>query len=621
MARGILGKIRRSQVISTYGPGAIVDFRAGGHGGAPLSVVAAGLDEWDNLSLAPGLNNDQRIEEPRLQEQLNVGGFRLPPVGEEKAGDQPGSRTQPRRLAGVRFPSWLQCPRCELLQPAASWREEPGDPALYCGPCTSDSTDGHPVHVVPVRFILACEHGHLDEFPWHGWVRHNQGCARRKPLKLQGRGAGLRGLVVSCTGCGAAHTMDGAFSPDAMRRLGVSCAGKRPWLPGPPEQCISTAPPVVVQRGASNLYFPAVASALSIPPWDDEFQMALGHHWNALVTAATPEMADMIVELYVWPTWDGEPMTLDQMKVRVRERLELLKAPDRQDIRTEEYRQLTLGAATRDEAAEFSIRPEIVPSRFAGLISRIVRVVRLREVRACYGFTRIHPPSGDFSNKTGIAPLSVAQKKWLPAIEVRGEGIFLTLDEEGVRTWEREDGPAAARAAVVNTHWRQSWKERMGQDAEPPFAVTARLMLVHGFSHALMRQLSLECGYSTSSLRERLYADRTAPGMCGVLIYTSTADADGTLGGLVRQGTPERMKQLVEDAIRAMEWCSSDPLCMKGISSLTEGSNLAACHSCMLAPETACEHFNRFLDRAMLVGLPGEARVGFFTSLLERDEA
>lgn len=620
MARGKLGKIRRSQVVSTYGPGAIIDFRAGGHGGAPISVVAAGLDEWDNLSLAKGLNNDQCIEEPRLQKQLNKAGFRLPPVGSEITGSKPNEKKQPRQLAGVRFPKWLQCPRCELLQPARDWLEHPGDPALYCGPCSASSDNGRPVHVVPVRFILACEAGHLDEFPWHAWVRHDASCGRRKPLKLQSRGAGLRGLYVTCTGCGKSNSMDGAFSKEAMKRLKIDCAGRRPWLPGPAEPCRSPRPPVVVQRGASNLYFPAVASALSIPPWDDAFQAALGHHWNALRTAATPEALNMIIESYVHPTWDGEPMTLEEMKKRIAERLELIADPDRQDIRTEEYRQLAMGEATRDEKAEFSIRPERTPVNLQGMIDRIVRVVRLREVRACYGFTRIFPPSGEFATGGDCAPISAADKKWLPAIEVRGEGIFLTLDEEQVRHWERECGPAAARAAIVNARWRQSWKERMGDDAEPPAVIEPRMMLVHTFSHALMRQLSLECGYSTSSLRERLYARATAPGMCGLLIYTSTADADGTLGGLVRQGTPDRMERLVADAIRSMEWCSSDPLCAKGISSLSEGSNMAACHSCVLAPETACEHFNRFLDRAMLVGLPEDPEVGFFTELLKRKD-
>jgi hypothetical protein len=130
-----------------------------------------------------------------------------------------------------------------------------------------------------------------------------------------------------------------------------------------------------------------------------------------------------------------------------------------------------------------------------------------------------------------------------------------------------------------------------------------------------MRQLSLDCGYSTASLRERLYVDEENPGMAGLLIYTSTTDADGTLGGLQRQGTPTLIRRTIPAAIHAMDWCSSDPLCIEGHMAAPEAASGAACHACVLAPETACEHFNRLLDRALLVGTPGHPETGFFKGL------
>lgn len=600
-----LGKVRRSQAVMTYGPGAIVDFRAGGHGGAAVSVVAAGLDEWDRWAKPAGLMNRQCVREPRLEKALGVMGFRLPPVGSGKEKDGKA----PPLLPGIRFPAWLLCPKCGLLQEARNWGADPGDPALYCGKCSSAA--GHRIHVVPVRFILACEHGHLDEFPWHRWVGHKPECSRRSPLCLTGEGAGLKGLTLSCTGCGQRRSMDGAFSKEAMSQLGVKCAGKRPWLPAGPEACQSKRPPVVVQRGASNLYFPAVESALDIPPWSDDIQDALGHHWANIVSGDTPEDMDRYIEKFVWPAWEGPNITLEILKAKVRQRIELLDAPDRPDLRWEEYLQLTSGQKTMEEDSEFSLRPEKVPDTLAGMVGYLARVVRLREVRAIKGFTRIHPPSGD----DRMATLSVRKKTWLPAIEVRGEGIFLALDEGRVREWEARDD-AKARAKSVDDRHVADWQQRMGDGSLPPFRVTARYMLVHTLAHALMRQLSLECGYSTSALRERLYVVGQAPGMCGILIYTSTSDADGTLGGLVRQGSAKRMGPLLRASLKAIEWCSNDPLCSKGINSLSEGMNLAACHSCVLAPETACEQFNRFLDRAMLIGEPGNPGLGFLSSLL-----
>ena len=608
-----LGKIRRSQVTSTYGPGSIIDFRGGRKGRAAISAVAAGLEEWDRWSVKPGLNNDQTIHEPRLEKSLNVAGFRLPPVGTERRGKGKTEKWVDRLVPAVRFPNWLICPRCNNLREVRHWEEDPGDPGLYCTSCTRKDPDGNLVYVIPVRFVSACEDGHLDEFPWHAWVRHKPGCDRKKPLKLVAEGAGLRGLVLHCTtpGCGQRRSMEGIFSRAALENMGIQCRGRRPWLPSSEEHCEKH--PRVIQRGASNIYYPATESALDIPPWSDSFQDALGNHWSALVSAATDDDVAKIIELVIHPFWDGEAMTLDEMKARIRKRLELIRAPASNNFRYEEYLQLTSGERTLQEHSEFAIHPGKIPQEFSGMTDHIVRVERLREVRALYGFTRINPPSGEHDDPA-IAPLSMEPKNWLPAIEVRGEGIFIGLSDDRVSDWESQVG-VIERSEIVNTNFAAEWKARFGDEEEPPFTISARLLLVHTLAHALMRQLSLECGYSTSALRERLYVAHEEPRMCGLLIYTSTSDADGTLGGLVRQGRAGRVRELLPAAVDSIRWCSSDPLCMKGLNSVTEGTNLAACHSCVLAPETACEHFNRFLDRAMVVGIPGEPNIGYFSGL------
>jgi hypothetical protein len=68
-----------------------------------------------------------------------------------------------------------------------------------------------------------------------------------------------------------------------------------------------------------------------------------------------------------------------------------------------------------------------------------------------------------------------------------------------------------------------------------------RYVLMHSLTHALMRQIALDCGYTAASLRERLYCrrpgDRHGP-MAGFLLYTAAADSEGTLGGLVELGNP-----------------------------------------------------------------------------------
>ena len=230
------------------------------------------------------------------------------------------------------------------------------------------------------------------------------------------------------------------------------------------------------------------------------------------------------------------------------------------------------------------------------------------------GFTRIQPP-GD-PDAGSVASLSRTRLDWLPAIEVRGEGIFLTLKGEALAAWEAR-ADVQARAARIHDASAAAHFERYGPDAPPPRPVSARLLLLHGFAHALMRQLTLDCGYATTALRERIYAATGDQPMAGLLIYTATSDDDGTLGGLQRQGDPVRMARTVVAAVRAQAWCSSDPLCIEDMLAPEDGMSLAACHACMLAPETACEEFNRLLDRSLLVGTPDNPALGFFYAMLE----
>lgn len=259
-----LGDVRRSQVITTHGPGSIVDFRAGNFGGAGISVVVAGLESWDHSAPPGGLGHPQTIFEPRLQKQLNVDGFRLPPVAPQVAPGVYAKRSG--KLIGVRFPRWLQCPDCHIIRKSNSWAEDPGDPALYCGDCSQAAGGRNRVHAVPVRFIVICENGHLDEFPWQWWIRHDEACSQQHDLKLEGSPvAGLAGLVLTCLGCGHERSMEGCFGPEAMPG---KCTGRRPWLGQDADEACSAAPRAV-QRGASNIYFAVLESAIDIPPWSE----------------------------------------------------------------------------------------------------------------------------------------------------------------------------------------------------------------------------------------------------------------------------------------------------------------------------------------------------------------
>jgi hypothetical protein len=607
MVANELGSLRRSAAAGTFGPGAIVDFRAGE---ATISAVVAGLEEWDRNFPPAGILNHQAIREERLQKKLHVRGFRLPPVR-----DPARESDAERALVAVRFPSWLQCPLCDRVGKEDRWNYDPGRAGRICQDCTSKAPGRQSVFVIPVRFVMACENGHLDEFPWHAWVGHREGCTNRGGfLLLKSEQAGLAGLILSCPKCHSHSSMDGIFTKETWQKF-PNCRGYRPWLAVPAETCVHKSR--AVQRGASNLYFPVIESALSIPPWSDRLQEALGVHWDAIVNTepedratyirilSRGDLAGVLQELQLSP---------EQLTAEIERRLGAQDAIDTDNLRSEEYRQFTGGVHVEGLDREFEIRPQAVPQSLAPWFSRLVKVTRLREVRAITGFTRIQPP-GDAADGH-IASLSVAQGiDWLPAIEVRGEGIFLELKPDRWAAWEQHS-EVAARAAEIDARWTKEWKDRHGAGSEPPRKITARFLLIHTFAHALMRQLTLDCGYSTTALRERLYVDDLGVCMSGLLVYTATTDNDGTLGGLQREGDPVRIGRTVISAVRAQAWCSSDPLCIEKVLSGDEGLSLAACHSCVLAPETSCEEFNRFLDRALLVGTPQDSAVGFFHEIM-----
>ena len=256
----------------------------------------------------------------------------------------------------------------------------------------------------------------------------------------------------------------------------------------------------------------------------------------------------------------------------------------------------------------------------ATCFSRLVQVHRLRETRAFTGFSRI------FSDNALPLEQSKAMLRhfsptddWLPATTVFGEGIYLELDQERVARWLEINAAALKRhlapieSAAAPKHKRAGGgggvptggDDKTSARADPANLISPVFILLHTLAHLLIRQLTFECGYGASALRERIYfSERRETKMAGFLIYTADGDSEGTLGGLVRLGTPEILKRLLKRGLLAAERCSHDPFCTEiGISS-GQGPgncNLAACHACALLPETSCEEFNRFLDRALLV--------------------
>ena len=190
----------------------------------------------------------------------------------------------------------------------------------------------------------------------------------------------------------------------------------------------------------------------------------------------------------------------------------------------------------------------------------------LREVRALIAFTRLES-KGDFADADlqddgRQSPLSRNSPTWLPASEVRGEGIFIRLKEEALQAWEAKPEVKRLEAEFLEAH--KVWRAMRNQNPPGDHFPGMRFVLIHSLSHALMRQIALECGYTAASIRERIYclSPREEHGpMAGILLYTAASDSEGTLGGLEQLGDPTSLGRQTHQALEALKICGSDPLC------------------------------------------------------------
>ncbi len=585
--------LRRSQAISTFGPGSIVDLRNG-------SAMMVGMDFCKDDHLL-------EIHEPNLERALKVTGFRVPTTANQGDG---------KDLPAVIFPRWMVCPTCNRLAPFeffAGLLHRPGN-KIKCNDCR--------IQVYPARLIVACEHGHIDDFPWSEWVHHKSGkelCANPVLfLRARGFSSSLADLEIRCKGidCDARASLSGATEKESIAFH--RCGGKRPWLLDK-ELCGDAVRPL--QRGASNVYFSVQISSVSIPPWSRSIFAKLNPHWS--IFRAMPD--DAIEATVRGLNLSAQlAMNIQDIVGAIKQRKDHEKIGEdeftEKHLRYQECRAIRQPAVADEILSDFKAREAQIPEDLKQLVSKVVLVDRLREVRALIGFTRINPPDPTNRLDGSLVPISRVRKDWYPAVEVRGEGLYVEFDEAAVLSWSRKHRTVHERALLLQSSYLKLCEKK---NWEPLREITPRFLLVHAMSHILIRQLGLESGYSSASLRERLYSFEPGelgvnPGVAGLLIYTSTADSDGSLGGLVRQGNPDRFGPLTHDALMDASWCSSDPLCVESEGQGNDGTNLAACHACLFLSETCCEEYNRFLDRGVLTGNLSDPDSGYFSSYLNQ---
>jgi hypothetical protein len=377
--------------------------------------------------------------------------------------------------------------------------------------------------------------------------------------------------------------------------------GHRPWL-GEDATEVCSAPSgemIALQRGASNLYFPTVASSILIPPFSSKIHRLIRERkvWDALTSSREEGDVPKAAIIAIATIHNVDPGQLEQaFRLRVAgEDKEIDGVGSETDFRAAEYK--ALHQERRDKNDLLACRPQDITQYgtvVRELFGSITLVERLAETRVLTGFSRRAP------SNVVQARLSRDRQDWLPAFRVHGEGIFLGFNEEALAGFERRADDRISGLV-----------DRAKASGRFPLVISRELVFIHTMAHILIKRLSYEAGYGSSSIRERIYSapEGHKNRMCGILLYTAAGDADGTLGGLVGLGRPGALEMVLAGALEESKWCAADPICIESSGQGPDSMNLAACHACALLPETSCELQNRLLDRKTVFEALDEAGV------------
>lgn len=587
------GQIRQSQVVTSFGPGSMIDM-------PDHSVMVAGLEHWTGFETHP-------IVEDRLAGKVKklLGRsyrFFAPPADTtDPTGDITG-------ITVWLFPEWFIA-QYEVRDQKAGIRSRPllHRMSLENGMTFKPDSKSKRVKVVPIRFVQACTRGHVSDIDWRVFV-HGKGadCSRRLWLDEKGTTGDLTDITVRCE-CGLSKALSAATKLNDQP-LGY-CNGPRPWLgPYAQEPCGKPGDKAqlnrLLVRAASNAYFAQTLSAISIPEPGEALRAAVEQLWSDYLQYCDDERdvakerkkdkvrvaLEPFTDSAVWAEVERRKLGAQTPVKGIREaEIEtLLESPDQigDDVPEGVFFARTIPTPSGE--------PELMAP-----IARVVKVHRLREVIVQVGFTRFEAAVPDVNGELALDVERAALSRdadWLPAVENRGEGIFIGFSSEAVDAWAAKP-EVSARAAQLKAGF-EAWKTNRSGGKTLDYPGVEYVML-HTLAHLLITAVALDCGYAASSIRERIYAGSSG---YGILLYTASPDAEGTLGGLVEAA--DRIDRYMRQAVDLGRLCSNDPVCAqhqpdnKAEDRLLSG---AACHGCVLLAESSCERRNDFLDRALVV--------------------
>lgn len=578
--------IRPSQFILSYGVGSIIESQRG-----PRLIPI--FEKWDlSQTIFSGSGSviaRFRINDPNARAQLNGGEIFEIPTNPEF--DLPTTKPLFRTL---RFPRWALCVRHRILYKIGLHG------ISNCPECRGRSVDAQEE---AIRFVRACPNGHLDDVDWFVTVHGGQPCNGNTFDWVEETGSDLKNVRIRCKSCPAEVSLQDIYYRTSK------CSGNFPEGKDP-EDCDEKAS--VVLRSATSLRIPEVITSITIPPalriHRVLSQKGIGEGLLNLASISDDPKGNLLVNLRLISR--NNPITIDPATITEIERTDsteielaikdlLVQKPRNktgEEVKEEEFTAIREAAENGypphpSEGPMFEVDKNAVIklNHSSGLCFRITPVKRLQVIMVQKGYRRpVRGPT--FSDGTPIRLIETYypkdDEKWYPGVRLLGEGIFLDL---------YEDNPA------LNDDRAKLWFDRYNQFSGESEAYFFHPLFVwwHTLSHRIIRGLSLDSGYSSAAIRERIYfkpkmKNRRALG--GILLYTSQSGSDGSLGGLIALCNNNEFDRILKVAERNINACSNDPLCSEHLAN----NNGAACYACLLTSETSCEFHNTFLDRMLL---------------------
>lgn len=572
-----VGDIRKTQLITTFGVGSIVDFKDD-------TVIIASTDDWDYNP-----NDIEEVESRKIfNENLSVitdAEYFLMP----RTTQSTNSFSKGKNITSYVFPEKLHCSRCGNIY---DFRELDVKDRHRCPQCKNNLNAS--------RFIVVCTHGHMDDFPYDWWVHGGKPCPsgvkspRIKMVNIYNR-TDIDSLRLECTECKTTRSMVQVFSDNALSEFPCTCKHPHFKEPYAREQYGCHDKMRARLRSASGVYFPITKAALLIPPWSKKVVNCIQKNYSILKNVEEDKLVYTIRQVIhdqnitddeIMRSWRAVKISMEQK----RKRSELSVYEDEYSI---------LSKNENENEDNFSSYTATIPQKYKSYFEQIAVVDRLTVTQAFTGFTRIT------RNEANSVAISQYPKPWLPAVELTGEGIFIRFNKDKIVQWRN-----------VHSSRYKRMKKAMDESKFINESFSETYVMLHTFAHLFIREISNVCGYSAASIREKIYSeinDKNEVKMCGVLIYVSSSDSDSSLGGLISVADNEDVfERIMDSMLERASWCSGDPLCIFSTKQGYKNLNYAACHDCTLLPETSCERFNCFLDRASIVGLPDNPDLGFF---------